>query len=299
MDYRRYTTNSFDRKEQDAARALIALAIQEDLNDAGDITSQLAISEDETARVAINARQAGIVCGLPVAAMVLREIDSSLKIEIETRDGTAVEAGGTIATVSGPTRELLIAERTVLNFLTHLSGIASLTNRFVQEVAGTSAAILDTRKTHPGFRLLEKYAVRCGGGQNHRVGLYDAVLIKDNHLAARKKSHPEQSPAEFLQFARKTCPDTIIEVEVDTLEQLQQMIPGNPDIILLDNMSNDLLKQAVKIRDERNPHILLEASGGVTLQTVRQIAQTNVDRISVGSLTHSAVAFDIGFDWLE
>lgn len=299
MDYRRYTTNSFDRKEQDAARALIALAIQEDLNDAGDITSQLAISEDETARVAINARQAGIVCGLPVAAMVLREIDSSLKIEIETRDGTAVEAGETIATVSGPTRELLIAERTVLNFLTHLSGIASLTNRFVQEVAGTSAAILDTRKTHPGFRLLEKYAVRCGGGQNHRVGLYDAVLIKDNHLAARKKSHPEQSPAEFLQFARKTCPDTIIEVEVDTLEQLQQMIPGNPDIILLDNMSNDLLKQAVKIRDERNPHILLEASGGVTLQTVRQIAQTNVDRISVGSLTHSAVAFDIGFDWLE
>lgn len=215
------------------------------------------------------------------------------------KDGLPVAAGETIAVVSGSTRQLLIAERTVLNFMTHLSGIATLTNLFVREVAGTSATILDTRKTHPGFRLLEKYAVRCGGGKNHRIGLYDAILIKDNHLAARKRSHPNESAEALLQSARKKYPETIIEVEVDTLEQLQEMIPGKPDIILLDNMSNDQLRQAMEIRDRLNPNILLEASGGVNLQTVQQIASTGVDRISIGSLTHSAPAFDIGFDWVD
>jgi len=299
MDYRLYTTNTFEQNEFKAAQSLITLAIEEDLGDAGDLTSQLSISPEETAHVAINARQTGIVCGLPVAALVLQAIDPSLEIDIKIKDGSTVTAGDTIAIVFGPTRQLLIAERTILNFMTHLSGIASFTNLFVQEVVGTAAVILDTRKTHPGFRLLEKYAVRCGGGQNHRIGLFDAVLIKDNHLAARKKSHPEQSPAEFLRIARTTYPNMIIEVEVDSLKQLQEMIPGEPDIILLDNMNNDLLKQAVKIRDERNPAILLEASGGVNLQTVKQIAKTKVDRISIGSLTHSAPAFDIGFDWVE
>ncbi len=299
MDYRLYTTNTFEQNELKAAQSLIALAIKEDLGDAGDLTSQLSISSEETARVAINARQTGVVCGLPVAVLVLQAIDLSLKIDIKIKDASKVRAGDTIAIVSGPTRQLLIAERTVLNFMTHLSGIASLTNLFVQEVVGTAAVILDTRKTHPGFRLLEKYAVRCGGGQNHRIGLFDAVLIKDNHLAARKKTHPEQSPAEFLRIARTTYPNTIIEVEVDTLKQMQEMIPGEPDIILLDNMNNDLLRQAVKIRDDLNPAILLEASGGVNLQTVKQIALTKVDRISIGSLTHSAPAFDIGFDWVE
>ncbi len=298
MDYSLYTTNSFDQNEQEAACALIELALKEDLGEAGDLTSQLSISPDESAQVAINPRETGILCGLPVAALVLQSVDPALKIDVKIRDGQRVEAGETVAVISGSTRQLLIAERTVLNFMTHLSGIASYTNLFVKEVSGTEAVILDTRKTHPGYRLLEKYAVRCGGGQNHRIGLFDAVLIKDNHLAARRKSHPEQSSAEFLQLARSACPDKIIEVEVDTLEQLQEMIPGEPDIILLDNMNTDLLKQAVKIRNESNPAILLEASGGVNLQTVKQIASTKVDRISVGSLTHSAPAFDLGFDWL-
>ncbi len=299
MDYRLYTTYSFEQNEIAAAHSLISLALREDLDSVGDLTSALSISPEESACVAINARKSGVLCGLPVTAMVLQAVDASLKIDIKNKDGSLITAGETIAIISGPTRQLLIAERTVLNFMTHLSGIASLTNLFAQEVTGTSAKILDTRKTHPGFRLLEKYAVRCGGGQNHRIGLFDAVLIKDNHLAARKKSHPQESLAQFLQLARTTYPQTTIEVEVDTLEQLQEMIPGEPDIILLDNMSNDLLKQAVKIRNEQNPNILLEASGNVNLQTVRQIAQSGVDRISIGSLTHSAPAFDIGFDWIE
>ncbi|MBL4883603.1 MAG: carboxylating nicotinate-nucleotide diphosphorylase [Planctomycetaceae bacterium] len=299
MDYTQYTTKSFNQNDIEAAQTLISLALREDLGNHGDLTSSIAISPDQTARVAINARQGGIVSGLPIAAMVLQAVDQSLEIEIKVKDGLPVVAGQTIAVVTGLTCQLLIAERTVLNFMTHLAGIATLTSRFVDQVAGTSATILDTRKTHPGFRLLEKYAVRCGGGDNHRIGLYDAVLIKDNHLAARKISHPDEASAELLKLARATYPGVVLEVEVDTLEQFQEMIPGQPDIVLLDNMSNVQLKQAVEMRNRLGSGILLEASGGVDLKTVKEIASTGVDRISIGAITHSAPAFDFGFDWVE
>lgn len=183
----------------------------------------------------------------------------------------------------------------MLNFMTHLSGIATLTRRFVDAVRGTRAEVLDTRKTLPGWRLLEKYAVRCGGGTNHRMGLYDGVLIKDNHLAAWTES---DSIAAAVETARQRSPAGVsIEVEVDTLDQLSDALRGGPDIVLLDNMDVATLRQAVNIRDHTAPRVLLEASGGVTLETVAAIAQTGVERISVGGLTHSAPALDLAFDW--
>jgi nicotinate-nucleotide pyrophosphorylase (carboxylating) len=197
-------------------------------------------------------------------------------------------------------RSLLALERTALNFLQRLSGIATLTDRFVAAVAGTRAVILDTRKTTPGWRVLEKYAVRCGGGQNHRVGLYDAVLIKDNHLAWLAQDADPIAAA--LKRARdNTPPQTLIEIEVDSLERLDRALAVDrdcsPDIILLDNFSQDALAEAVRLRDHRSPGVLLEASGGVTLDRVQAIAATGVDRISVGALTHSAQALDIGLDF--
>jgi nicotinate-nucleotide pyrophosphorylase (carboxylating) len=203
-----------------------------------------------------------------------------------------------VATVTGPLDKLLIGERTMLNFLTHLSGIATLTRRFVDAVAGTKAQILDTRKTLPGYRVLEKYAVRCGGGTNHRMGLYDGVLIKDNHLAAWTKS---ESIADAIRTARRKSPGVSIEVEVDTLEQLREALKGQPEIVLLDNMTPARLREAVAIRDALNgqPQVLLEASGGVALETVREIALTGVERISIGALTHSAPALDLAFDWSD
>jgi nicotinate-nucleotide pyrophosphorylase (carboxylating) len=195
----------------------------------------------------------------------------------------------------GPLRSLLTGERTMLNFMTHLSGVATVTRQFVDAVQGTRAKILDTRKTFPGWRLLEKYAVRCGGGTNHRIGLYDGVLIKDNHIAAWSES---SSIAAAVETARQSAPSGVsIEVEVDSIEQLKDAIHGHPDIVLLDNMDLDSLRASVAVRDRLAPKILLEASGGVTLATVTAIAQTGVERISVGALTHSAPALDLAFDW--
>jgi nicotinate-nucleotide pyrophosphorylase (carboxylating) len=286
---------TFARAEQSAAKTLIDLALAEDLSSTGDLTCQALISLDQQARVQVASRKAGILAGAPIGRMVFTTLDPAVRWESHRHDGDTVAPGTIIAEVSGPLRTLLIGERTMLNFMTHLSGIASLTRSFVDAVAGTRAKILDTRKTLPGWRLLQKYAVRCGGGTNHRMGLYDGVLIKDNHLAAWTQS---ASIAAAVQAARAKSPRQVsIEVEVDTLEQLKDALGGHPDIVLLDNMPFDMLQTAVKLRDQIAPEVLLEASGGVNLDTVRGIARTGVERISVGALTHSAPALDLGFDW--
>jgi len=283
--------------EWQSACTLIALGLREDLSDRGDVTSQLLIPEQQNGEVAIVARQTGVVAGLPIALMVLQQMSAQVKLQQPIPDGSAITAGQPIAVLMGSVRQLLTAERTMLNFLTHLSGIATLTRQYVDLVQGTRAQILDTRKTHPGYRVLEKYAVRCGGGSNHRMGLFDGVMIKDNHLAARRSQFPEESPARMIELVRHAWPELPLTVEVDTLEQLRELLPGGPDIILLDNMTCPQMEQSVRLRDALSPGTLLEASGGVNLQTVAVIAQTGVDRISIGGLTHSAPAFDFGFDW--
>ncbi len=206
--------------------------------------------------------------------------------------------GKVIASVVGPLRALLAGERTALNFLMRLSGIATLTGKFVDAAAGTKAVIVDTRKTLPGWRRLEKYAVRAGGGTNHRMGLADGCLIKDNHLAAWRTANPNRTIAEAVVEARKRVPKHIpVEVEVDTLEQLADAFFGRPDIVLLDNMDVPALRECVKLRDRLAKGVLLEASGGIRLANVAEVAAAGVDRISVGALTHSAPALDLAFDW--
>ena len=289
----------YTESERRTAEVLIDLALAEDLHEIGDLTCQALIGEAEQAVVQVVARQAGILAGTPVAEMVLAKLDAAVKWESHVPDGSPLEPGFVVAAVSGPLRALLTGERTALNFLTHLSGVATLTRKFVDAVAGTNAKILDTRKTHPGYRLLEKYAVRAGGGTNHRMGLYDGILIKDNHLAAWAESGEASTIAEAIKQARNSVrkEGISIEVEVDTLEQLADALGGFPDSVLLDNMDVETLREAVALRNEEAPKVLLEASGGVLLENVSDIAETGVERISVGALTHSAVALDLGFDW--
>ncbi len=287
----------FGPVEVDASAALIELALAEDLGERGDITSQALLPAEASGCVRIVAREAGVVSGLPVGRLVLEEVDPTCDWETDRSDGDPVEGGSVVASLSGPVRSLLAAERTILNFLTHLSGVATLTRRYVAAVAGTSAVILDTRKTLPGWRMLEKYAVRCGGGTNHRIGLWDAVLIKDNHLAAVAEQK-RGSLADVVRLARAQVPaGVVVEIEVDSLAQLADALTGAPDIVLLDNMAPSRLREAVELRDREAPGVLLEASGGVDLTTVAEIARSGVDRISVGRLTHSAPALDLAFDW--
>jgi len=282
----------FTNDERAAAQRLIQWALREDVGD-GDQTSLAVIPADQQGAAAFVARSPGVLAGLESAQMVFAALNPRLRFEPTASDGARVQAGQRLATISGPLRTLLTGERTALNFLQHLSGIATLTRRFVDAVDRLPCQLLDTRKTTPGWRLLEKYAVRCGGGHNHRLGLFDGVLIKDNHLAARKASL-----ADVLRDARANAkPGIPVEVEVDTLEQLDQAFSCGPDIVLLDNMTPDLLREAVRRRNAAAPKVLLEASGGVTLATVRAIAETGVDRISVGALTHSAPALDIALDY--
>ena len=287
--------DTFRSDEQSAAGTLIGLALAEDLGSAGDLTCAALIRPEEQAAVQVVARTAGVLAGSPVGRMVFGWLDPAVRWETHRRDGDVIERGLAVATVSGPLATLLTGERTMLNFMTHLSGVATMTRRFVDAVRGTRATILDTRKTLPGWRALEKYAVRCGGGTNHRMGLYDGVLIKDNHLAAWTES---ASIALAVETARQRSPAGLsIEVEVDTLAQLEDALRGHPDIVLLDNMDLESLRASVRLRDRLAPQVLLEASGGVTLATVAGIAQTGVERISVGGLTHSAPALDLAFDW--
>lgn len=286
--------------ETAAANLLVELAFVEDLGEPPeDVTSRVMIGPTERGSVDIVARKEGVLAGLPIASLALERLGGGVKIEARLQDGSPLRPGTVVATLSGPMRTLLTGERTILNFLTHLSGIASLTRRYVEAARGTNAVILDTRKTHPGYRLLEKYAVRMGGGRNHRMGLYDGCLIKDNHLSAWQLAHPAASIADALRHARAQIGQSILEVEVDTLEQLGDALNADPDIVLLDNMAPDVLRKAVAMRDDRGHSAQLEASGGIGLDNLAAIAATGVDRISVGALTHSATALDLSFDWHE
>lgn len=287
----------FDAATSSAAAHLAELSLREDLQGVGDLTSQATIPEHLSAAVRIVVRQPGVIAGLGVLPLVFRLLPGQVRSEVFLADGDSVLPGSVAAEIHGPVRTLLTGERTVLNFLTHLSGIATRTSEFVRAVRGTSAEILDTRKTLPGYRLLQKYAVRCGGGVNHRIGLYDGMLIKDNHLAARGSSScagAVKAARDFLHEHQLTVP---VEIEVDTLEQLEDALAESPELVLLDNMSCAQLCEAVQLRNRLAAATRLEASGGVTLQNVRAIAETGVDRISVGSLTHSSPALDIAFDW--
>ena len=286
--------------ETSAANLLIELALAEDLGDPpDDVTSRVMIGEGQGGRVDIVARKGGVLAGLPIAALVFERLGGRIKFEQKVQDGSPLRPGTVLASLAGPLRTLLTGERTALNFLTHLSGIATLTRKYVEAVRGTNVVLLDTRKTHPGYRLLEKYAVRMGGGQNHRMGLYDGCLIKDNHIAAWNTGHQRKTLADAVRYVRQQIGAGILEIEVDGLQQLADVLDADPDIVLLDNMTPETLKQAVELRNERRHRSLLEASGGVSLENVAMIAATGVDRISVGALTHSATALDIAFDWHE
>lgn len=290
----------FGEPEYRAAETIIEYALLEDLDGAGDLTCRALIDPAAPAVVNVVAREAGVLAGGPVAEMVFFRHNESIEWRPHLDDGANLQPGSLIAELSGPLRVILTCERTALNFLTHLSGVATITRRFVDAVAGTKAAIFDTRKTMPGLRVLEKYAVRAGGGRNHRMGLYDGILIKDNHLAALTAPGDGLTLAEIVQRAKSAFGPTVtvpVEIEVDTLDQLRDALQGRPDQVLLDNMGLERLREAVRLRDEIAPTVELEASGGVTLATVRAIAETGVDRISAGALTHSAGYLDIGFDW--
>jgi nicotinate-nucleotide pyrophosphorylase (carboxylating) len=280
-------------------RALIQMAIEEDLG-RGDITSKLLFEDDTAAKTTIISREEIIVCGMDVAREILACYDERLQLRVRVNDGQSAHVGCLLGTIKGPLRPMLSAERVMLNFLQRLSGIATTTRKYVNAIQGTKARIYDTRKTMPGWRILEKYAVRCGGGYNHRFGLYDGILIKDNHLAQLGRDFQPRL-RKIISAARKLKRAKFIAVEVDHVDdQLNYVleIPGI-DIVLLDNMGQWQLKHAVEMRNKmcgRNKKPLLEASGNITLSNVSAIAQCGIDRIAVGAITHSAKAVDIGLD---
>ena len=297
-----FTQLAWSEALADDCRQLVRLAIREDLDRHHDWTTVALAPADTCGRAALAARQSGVVAGLAAAQLALDEMNVAAAWKAVAADGQTVASGDVLAELSGPARQLLTAERLLLNLVGRLSGVATLTRQFVDAVRGTSARIYDTRKTTPGWRRLEKYAVKCGGGCNHRTGLFDAVLIKDNHLAWMQL-RPGDAVRRAREFLRTTLRDPaqaetmIIEVEVDTLDQLEDALPAGPDIVLLDNMTLDQLRAAVALRNAVAPDIELEASGGVNLRTVHGIAETGVDRISVGALTHSATSLDVALDW--
>lgn len=273
----------------------IAAALAEDLGATGDLTTEATIPPGAMARAVFAARDAGVVAGLDLARAAFAALDHRVLFESMVGDGARVERGHLLARVTGPARAILTAERVALNFLGRMSGIATLTRRYVDTITGTKASIADTRKTTPGLRALEKYAVRCGGGVNHRIGLYDAILIKDNHIVAAGSVEAAVSAAR-----RRVGHLVKIEVEVDTLDQLDVVLVHPVDAVLLDNMSCEQLREAVRrieVQRSKGARIVAEASGGVSLTTVRDIAETGVDLISVGALTHSAPVLDLGLDF--
>lgn len=269
--------------------ALVRAALEED-RAFEDVTTLATVLPGHHARASLVARADGVVCGVPLALAAFHALDPHVEIRVDAEDGTPVRRGQTVLHLSGGARGLLSAERVALNFVQRLSGVATLTSRFVAAVAGTNAKILDTRKTTPGWRLLEKYAVRCGGGTNHRATLADAVLIKDNHLAACGGD-----VAVAIQRARSHGPEGIlVQVECDTVAQVRAAVAAKADALLLDNMPNHALRESVELA---RGHCWTEASGGVTLDTVRGIAECGVDRISIGALTHSAPSLDLALDF--
>lgn len=291
----------FDFKE---IKEIVQLAIKEDIGD-GDITSNIFIPDDSESEGALIAKEAGIVAGLPVAGYVLLQIDKDLIFTSNIEDGSRVERGTEIARVKGLTISLLSAERVVLNFLQRLSGIATATNRFAEKVKGYKAQIMDTRKTTPGWRYLEKYAVRVGGGVNHRMGLYDHILIKDNHLKIMESEKENGAIVRLVKKARKQIENgTLIEAEVEDLSQVKDVADAGVDIILFDNIEPSKIRKAINMVKEYEKNqgartgkaILTEASGNITIQNVEDYAKAGVDRISVGAITHSARALDISFE---
>ena len=361
---------------EDDFRTLLDIAIREDVESIGDLTSLSLIPEKAIGRAAVVSRDEGVIAGMPTVQIICEAISPDLRWEPLVEDGAHVGKKQKIGILSGPARAMMQAERLILNFVARLSGIATTTNQYVQLIADTKSKVYDTRKTTPGWRLLEKYATCCGGAQNHRAGLYDAILIKDNHLALAagraglgaleydpalavrkvRRFLEEQdelgprppvhchgnliatckmrtsllaavaevtgsavlsqiiakTPCHELEIAHKEnqqvprkpadnfpAKDVIVEVEVDTFQQFEEVLSADPDIIMLDNMSCDMMRRAVELRNQRKPEIELEASGGITLRTIHDVAMTGVERISVGALTHSFQMFDLGLDWLE
>ncbi|MGH0001002.1 carboxylating nicotinate-nucleotide diphosphorylase [Pseudovibrio ascidiaceicola] len=266
----------------------VKAALLEDFGRAGDITSQATIPANAVATGVIAARKDGVLAGIDLALSAFRQVDPTLDVSVLAQDGDKLEPGTIIARIHGPARALLEAERVALNFLSHLSGIASATNAFQRKISHTNAKVVCTRKTTPGLRSFEKYAVRCGGGMNHRFGLDDAILIKDNHIAVAGGVVPA------IESARAFAGHLVrIEVEVDTLDQLKEALTAKPDVVMLDNMGPELLRQAVEINKGQ---AVLEASGTITLSTIQAIAEAGVDIISSGWITHSTPILDLGLD---
>ena len=274
--------------DKDVYLPLVRSALAEDVG-SGDVTTMSLIAQGSFASGVIVAKEPLVVAGVDLAIASFRELEKSIDFSVEVLDGQDGDFFQPLIRIHGPARALLTAERTALNFIQRLSGIATLTAKFVQQVSGTNTKILDTRKTVPGWRVLEKYAVACGGGINHRFGLYDQVMIKDNHLVAVGGNIKKA-----VKCARENYPKLKIEVEADTVEQAKTAAEAGADIILLDNMSCEELSQSIELISGRSK---TEASGGITMDTVREIAETGVDYISIGALTHSAPAVDIGFDF--
>lgn len=269
-------------------------ALAEDLGpEIVDVTSDALVPDGRPATAYLVGRQTGMLAGATVAAEVFRQVDPSLEIKEGLLDGMEMEHGDIVLTISGSARSILVAERTALNFIQRMSGVATLTRRYVEEANNPKVKILDTRKTTPTLRPFEKYSVLCGGGTNHRMGLYDMAMLKDNHLAYWAENH-DSGICGAVQAVRDRFPDRKVEVEVDTIEQLQEVLPSKPDWVLLDNMPPLVLRDCVK-RCEGVTQT--EASGGITLDTIREIAKTGVDAISIGALTHSAPSADLALDW--
>lgn len=296
---------TWDSSLEDDLRQLIRLAVREDLARGYDWTTVSLVSAEQQGGAVMVARRPGVVAGLRALPIVISEMQAAIDVEFEAADGDEVSAGAEVARFTGSARDLLTCERPMLNLVCRLSGIATRACEYVRHVAGTRARIYDTRKTTPGLRRLEKYAARCGGAYNHRTGLFDAILIKDNHLALAAEAN--LSPADAVRRARTFLAEMDprqldqampVEVEIDCLELLADTLAAGPDLVLLDNMRPEELRTAVACRNELAPGIELEASGGVSLETVAAIAATGVDRISVGSLTHSAPALDLALDWI-
>jgi nicotinate-nucleotide pyrophosphorylase (carboxylating) len=305
-----FTQVSWDDALAQECRDIVRLAIREDLHRAYDWTTAALVPAGAQGQAVLVARRAGVVAGLEAARVAIEEMDAQITWTPCVPDGGAVDAQAKLAQLHGSARDLLTAERLLLNLIGRMSGIATLTNRYVEAVKHTKARVYDTRKTTPGWRGLEKYAVRCGGGRNHRRGLYDAVLIKDNHLAfgRRQGGAGGFTAAQSVQRARQFLHDLlpadeaarmIIEIEVDSLDELDQVLAAQPDIVLLDNMTPAELKEAVGRRDLAGSAVQLEASGGVDLSTIGAIAQAGIDRISVGAITHSAPSLDVAVEWTD
>ena len=295
---------AWDGHLADHVRAAAAGWFAEDLGHECDWTSVSLIGPEATSELEVVARKPGVIAGLPAAAVVAEVADPGLAFVPTVADGATVAAGDVVARLAGATRSVLAAERVVLNLLGRMSGVATATRRLVDAVAGTSCRVYDTRKTLPGWRLLDKYAVRMGGGWNHRTGLYEAILIKDNHLAACRAAGlaPADAVRRAREFLARTFPPTraeamVVEIELDAVADLEPVFAAGPDVVLLDNMDREQLARGVEIRRRVAPQVLLEASGGIRPETVAAIAATGVDRVSTGWPTHDAPWLDVALDW--